>query len=74
MSDKIIIEAEIIEEKDDSQETRVVQVTPELQIERLKTRRAELATERTSSRWQSGAAVLIFSAAFASCAQVCSPW
>jgi len=74
VSGETIIDAEIVEEENVSEETRAVQVTPELEIERLKTKRAELATVRTRSRWNVAGTVVVLSAAFASCAQMCNPW
>jgi len=47
VSGETIIDAEIVEEENVSEETRAVQVTPELEIERLKTKRAELANEES---------------------------
>ena len=70
-----IIDAEIVGERP-AQETpgRVVQVTPELEIERLKTRRAELATQRSAKRWGVAGSFLVISSIFFSCAQMCNPW
>ncbi len=74
MSDDEIIDAEIVEEDSSSQEHHIVQVTPDLEIERLKTKRAKLATKRTEIRWQASATAIVLSTAFASCAHICTPW
>lgn len=74
MRDESVIEVEVVENRSNPQENRIVQVTPELEIERLRTRRAELATERTKSRWQVFGSIMIASTFFASCAQTCNPW
>lgn len=68
-----IIDAEIVSEES-LPETRIVQVTPELEIERLKTKRAELATTRSGRRWSAVSGMVIFSSAFISCAHMCNPW
>lgn len=73
MTEREIVEAEIVEEEP-QQETRVTQVTPELEIERLKTRRAELATARSKARWNAISLVLFFGSAFFSCAHCIQPW
>lgn len=67
-----IIDAEIVSER--LHEDRIVQVNPELEIERLKTRRAELATTRSEKRWSTIGGIIVFSTAFVSCAQMCHPW
>lgn len=69
-----IIDAEIVEKENENEGSRVIQVTPELEIERLKTRLAELATIRTKRRWNVTGAVVVLATAFASCAQTCNPW
>ena len=73
MADHDIIDAEIVSERP-APESRIVQVNPELEIERLKTRRAELATARSKNRWGTIGGMIFFSSAFVSCAQMCSPW
>ena len=71
MSERII-DAEVVEEK--APETRIVQIDPELEIERLRTKRAQLATTRSEKRWGAIATMVIASSAFVSCAQMCNPW
>ncbi|MCK5640840.1 MAG: hypothetical protein KAJ19_08585 [Gammaproteobacteria bacterium] len=73
MIDRDIIDAEIVEEESEP-ENRIVQVNPELEIERLKTKRAELATTRSARRWSTIGGMVVFSSAFVSCAQMCHPW
>ena len=73
MNDRDIIDAEIVDESP-LPESRIIQVTPELEIERLKTRRAELATTRAGQRWSALSGMVIFSSAFVSCAHMCNPW
>ena len=68
-----IIDAEVVSERPVA-ENRVVQVTPELEIERLKTKRAELATARSKNRWGALSGMVVFSSAFISCAHMCHPW
>jgi len=64
-SDNKIIEAEIIE---DSKSTKsVVQVTPELEIERLR-------TVRVQARWEATKITLIWLAVIASCTHMCAPF
>lgn len=74
MSGEEIVDAEILEDVKPRVETRIVQVTPELEIERLKTKRAELATERVKRRWETGTTALVMISAFASCAHCINPW
>jgi len=70
-----IIDAEIVSERPaDKAPGHVVQVTPELEIERLKTRRAELATQRSAKRWGVTGSFMVISSVFFSCAQMCNPW
>ena len=71
--DREIFEAEIVEEKP-LPEKRIVQIDPNLEIERLKTRREELATVRTKERWNAASAMVVLSSAFISCAHMCNPW
>lgn len=73
---KEIIDAEIVEERPapPASPGHVVQITPELEIERLKTRRAELATQRSAKRWGVAGSFLVASSFFFSCAQMCNPW
>jgi len=59
-----IIEAEIV----NSKECYVEQITQEVEIERYKTKREELKTERTKARAGAFAGVMIICSAFASCA------
>jgi len=73
MDDRDIIDAEIVDERPLA-ESRIVQVDPQLEIERLKTRRAELATTRSEKRWGATASMVIISSAFVSCAHMCNPW
>ena len=73
MDDRDIIDAEIVDESP-APESHIVQVNPELEIERLKTRRAELATTRSARRWSTIGGMVVFSSAFVSCAQMCNPW
>jgi len=73
MVDREIIDAEIVEERP-VPESRVVQVDPTLEIERLKTRRSIEATKRTEKRWAAGSGMVILSSAFVSCAHMCNPW
>ena len=67
-----IIDAEVIEEK--PPETRVVQLDPQLEIERLKTTRAQIAATISEKRWGASAVMIVGSSAFISCAQMCNPW
>lgn len=73
MANRDIIDAEIVEEMFEP-ENRIVQVNPELEIERLKTKRAQLATTRSGQRWSAISGMVIFSSAFVSCAHMCNPW
>jgi len=63
-SDKQIIEAELVNDA----ECFVEQITKEIEIERYKTKREELKTERTKARAAAFAEVMIICSAFASCA------
>lgn len=49
----------------------VVQVNPELEIERLKTRRTELSVTKSKYRWDTLKAMVIPVTAFISCARMC---
>lgn len=64
MDEREIIEAELVEEEESS----VAQVTHELEIERHRTKREKLKTERTKARTGAFAGVMIICSAFASCA------
>jgi hypothetical protein len=68
------IDAEWSEDKGETSAGSVVQVTSELEIERLKTKRAELATKRTKARVEAIATAVVLIALLGSCTQLCSPW
>ena len=63
-----IIDAEIVEER--PPESRIVQIDPQLEIERQRTIQSRLATERTQKRWGAFATMV----GFVSLAQMCNPW
>lgn len=60
------IDAEIVDEEKQKPETRISQVTPELELARLK-------TERVKARWQALGTMVVALSFFASCAWVCNP-
>ena len=60
-----VIEAEIVEEREPVKS--VVQVTPELEIERLR-------TARVQARWEAIKLTTIWLAVIASCTHMCAPF
>lgn len=61
-----VIDAEIVSEEKDEPDTRISQVTPELELARLR-------TERVKARWNGLGTMVVALSFFASCAWVCNP-
>ena len=69
-----IIDAEYTVVDDSQQSDSSIQSFNELEIERLKTRRAEISAIRTKGIVDSITLVVVLAIAFASCTMMCAPW